>query len=766
MDELDEIIKQINDEFGEGTATTADNINRPEPKQSVKEIELFNEFNIRNPKAGGGMLVEPGFGGTRQGYKKPIDKGGRPIAKTGVSAYIREVLGKLPKEGRFDAEALAKDIIQKFPDSSKSFIDKRDGSVSTSTIFKVIQRDKSLAPLKLKPYSQSEKTIIRVQNFIDNFIKENDRNPSVGEVKIGAKTDPTQLTKYKKQGLIKGMQDTIFDAHEIAIDYLNKNEKPSIKELEKLVGGAQRVKNAKTLLSNMYLRTLEAMRNRAAGINQPSSVYKNFSIEELDSLKRKIRSVPGYKDIYSRQIEDLVSEAYKDQPKKLKTALKKIGRFKKLNQDLQKLGINLQLDHPLSYDFVKKAKGGADPEELIKVKPIPDRVNLFKSNLDNKLIEISDTLKKQPANKNALNLYQDIQSVAGDLQIDVGKISKAGNIISAQAARIGDTPLLPEVRKGAERQNAFREFVKNISNDPRIQRLGINLKELKNLAKLPKVDVAKYDAAVNKFIQKSGKFGLPFAAGYLGIRELSTPAQAADGAEATGFTTGEKIAGGAAAAGTLGTKTGRDILGTAFKTLGKGADRFLFRPLTAIEAPTLAIPQSAYAAGKLASDAAKGQETDTSALDITLPTALSSLAANKKFGLDLFADNAGKVKKFLRGPFTQSGVRALSTGSLFATPFIETAIQGYNARQALLKAREKYGTDDMVPTAVGMAPREYVRDLAIENQKFEGEGLTPFSAAGGGIAKLAGIDDGPPPTRGPNPQGLSYLMKRAMKIKE
>jgi len=56
MDELDEIIKQINDEFGEGTATTADNINRPEPKQSVKEIELFNEFNIRNPKAGGGRM--------------------------------------------------------------------------------------------------------------------------------------------------------------------------------------------------------------------------------------------------------------------------------------------------------------------------------------------------------------------------------------------------------------------------------------------------------------------------------------------------------------------------------------------------------------------------------------------------------------------------------------------------------------------------------------------------------------------------------------
>ena len=202
-----------------------------------------------------------------------------------------------------------------------------------------------------------------------------------------------------------------------------------------------------------------------------------------------------------------------------------------------------------------------------------------------------------------------------------------------------------------------------------------------------------------------------------------------------------------------------------FRDIGKGADRFLFRPLTAIEAPTLAIPQSAYAASKLASDVAKGQETDTSALDITLPTAVSSLAASKKFGLDLFADNAGKVKRFLRGPFTQTGVRALSRGSLFATPFLETAIQGYNARQALLKAREKYGTDDMVPTAAGMAPREYVRDLAIENQKFEGEGLTPFSAAGGGIAKLAGDRSGAMlRSMNPDSQGLRGLLKRGKKI--
>jgi len=43
-------------------------------------------------------------------------------------------------------------------------------------------------------------------------------------------------------------------------------------------------------------------------------------------------------------------------------------------------------------------------------------------------------------------------------------------------------------------------------------------------------------------------------------------------------------------------------------------------------------------------------------------------------------------------------------------------------------------------------------------------GLRGFSAAGGGIAKLAGVDSGPPPSSGPNSQGLQGLMKRVKRI--
>ena len=43
----------------------------PPKKENIKTIEAINRFVRDNPRqdmAGGGMLVQPGFGGTRQGY--------------------------------------------------------------------------------------------------------------------------------------------------------------------------------------------------------------------------------------------------------------------------------------------------------------------------------------------------------------------------------------------------------------------------------------------------------------------------------------------------------------------------------------------------------------------------------------------------------------------------------------------------------------------------------------------------------------------------
>ena len=65
MDELDSIIRQINEEFGEETIATASETPRP---QSSLDKETFDDFNKRNPMAGGGMLVQPSADGSRPGY--------------------------------------------------------------------------------------------------------------------------------------------------------------------------------------------------------------------------------------------------------------------------------------------------------------------------------------------------------------------------------------------------------------------------------------------------------------------------------------------------------------------------------------------------------------------------------------------------------------------------------------------------------------------------------------------------------------------------
>ena len=66
MSDIQEKILELMDLFDEDEVTTANKIPRP---QSSLDKEAFDDFNIRNPLAGGGMLVQPSADGSRPGYK-------------------------------------------------------------------------------------------------------------------------------------------------------------------------------------------------------------------------------------------------------------------------------------------------------------------------------------------------------------------------------------------------------------------------------------------------------------------------------------------------------------------------------------------------------------------------------------------------------------------------------------------------------------------------------------------------------------------------
>jgi hypothetical protein len=66
MSDIQEKILELMDLFDDDEVTTANKIPRP---QSSLDKEAFDDFNIRNPLAGGGMLVQPSADGSRPGYK-------------------------------------------------------------------------------------------------------------------------------------------------------------------------------------------------------------------------------------------------------------------------------------------------------------------------------------------------------------------------------------------------------------------------------------------------------------------------------------------------------------------------------------------------------------------------------------------------------------------------------------------------------------------------------------------------------------------------
>ena len=101
------------------------------------------------------------------------------------------------------------------------------------------------------------------------------------------------------------------------------------------------------------------------------------------------------------------------------------------------------------------------------------------------------------------------------------------------------------------------------------------------------------------------------------------------------------------------------------------------------------------------------------------------------------------------------GQRIRSKGKLnIGLKKFDEAIKELPTEEALLNNLEKSRQAE-----IDLAKDEAER----KKQRLSPSDFDPFSAAGGGIAKLAGVDSGPPPPAGPNSQGLQGLMKRVKK---
>ena len=662
---------------------------------------------------------------------------GRKAKLEGKTGQIVEALQDLPKGSQIDLVKLTEDL--------------KLGEYGSSLIKKIIAAREELKNKDFKSVTKTDKSVKKINEFIENYVKTNDRLPTQGEIRKGAQVDSNNLKRYIAEGKVQEIAKTSFEQNRLAAEYILNSDKPTLKGLEEIIGntpigtsekqGRNLVRSAKSLATRVYVNSLKSLTNKLTGTDEVRSVYKNFSVGDVEAIKNKVRQIPGFTSYYEREITDLVADAYKNDEAKKTKALKKIAQFKKINETLsKKFKFGQVLDHPLAFDFVNKAAEGVDPEELIRVRPLPGRVNAFKTFLDERVPIITEGLKKNPGSQQFISMRDDVMSIADELKIPFPKISNKGTIITPAAAKIGDKPIQEDVRRAGQVQNAFRKFVQNISNDPRIQRLGININKLKDLSKLPKVDLKAYDKAVSDFVKKSGKFGFAVAAPYLAAtkgpefaRKLGLVDRDFEQTAAVGevpitekpVSLGEKALYGGAGAGAaaVGTKTGRSLLGKAFRTLGT--------PLAG----------TVLAGTQVASNIGKGENIADAVIDPIVGLELSFPG--------LFRENISKITSNPR-------VQQLLTLGKFGRALTPVGL-GITAAGAGVDLAKF--TKDRINQLRSMSPVERDR-LRQESDAFS---FNEFSAAGGGIAKLAGKSSGRPPESGPTPQGLDFLLKRGRK---
>ena len=100
----------------------------PPKTQNVEEIEAINRFVRDNPRkdmAGGGMLVQPGFGGTRQGYAEDLPEGIsiRPHGKYPDKKYYTYQIMK-------DGKTVASNMLKATPENLKRIVDMRNEAMN------------------------------------------------------------------------------------------------------------------------------------------------------------------------------------------------------------------------------------------------------------------------------------------------------------------------------------------------------------------------------------------------------------------------------------------------------------------------------------------------------------------------------------------------------------------------------------------------------------------------------------------------------------
>ena len=154
----------------------ASDINRPEPKIEVQEIEAINAFMKRNPRADGGMLVQPSADGSRPGYAKDLPEG-ISIRSHGKYPDQKYYTYQIMKDGK----TVSSNMLKATPKNLKKIVDMRDQAMNKfypgrTSKTEFIKLRKKYSKLKTNEFAEKLTDLGRKTFQGKDFTAENIRN--------------------------------------------------------------------------------------------------------------------------------------------------------------------------------------------------------------------------------------------------------------------------------------------------------------------------------------------------------------------------------------------------------------------------------------------------------------------------------------------------------------------------------------------------------------------------------------------------------------
>ena len=282
-----------------------------------------------------------------------------------------------------------------------------------------------------------------------------------------------QLAQNLTRSFFTEEQKNFFDVQGSKVRRVGERLAPKRIIFEKMIKGDSNIKSLikATNLSKQKVENIirnisntdipKAKKEIALGQDVQNVVLRDFKLKDFDTFRASFASEPTLQITNKKAITELVTDAYRNQPKKLKRALTRIKAYFKVANQLKEAGLNLNLDHPLARSIIEDMSK-VEPEQLIRVSPLPQDINIGikGQQFDRVYRDIINNLQARNLStenrKKLLTQKKALETLSTDLNIPFGKMSQRGRIINFGTPEFLKQDLPKEIRSAINFKTKFK----------------------------------------------------------------------------------------------------------------------------------------------------------------------------------------------------------------------------------------------------------------------------------------------------------------------